>query len=106
MGRADPFNTVDSTLDTDITAAYNELWAILERRLIAYWGSDEAVPDEFAQAVKYLLAFHYMPNVAVSDERERRILSYTGQDGEKGYNKLRVIASGRNPNEVVPGIFF
>lgn len=106
LGRANPFDTVDSTLDTDITNAYDELWAELERRQIVYWGADEAVPDEFVRPLKYLLAYFYMPNTAVSEERERRIVTVTGRDGEKGFHLLRRIAARTNVNQTVPGVYF
>lgn len=105
LGRADPYNTVDTTLDTAIGNEYTGLWNNLERRSIVFWGLTEDVPDEFRHMVEYLLAFFYGAKIAVSDTRWQRIIETVGRDGEKGFKEIRRLAKGINTNEVVPGNF-
>jgi len=106
LGRANPYDTVDSTLDTDIGDAYTQLWNELETRQLAFWGLTEDVPDRFVRMVKYLLAYFYGGEVAVSDTRWQRIVIVTGQDGEKGFKTIRQMGAGTNTNPIIAGQFY
>lgn len=105
LGRADPYRTVDSTLDTAIDEEYTGLWNNLERRSIVSWGLTEDVPDQYRHMVEYLLAFFYGSKIAVSETRWNRIIQTVGRDGERGFREIRRLAKGINTNEVVPGNF-
>lgn len=57
----------------DMTNAYSEVWARLDKRNLTYWDSDDNVPDEFVNDVVALMAASRLDDYGVNQERRAAI---------------------------------
>lgn len=59
--------------DTNITQAYNEVYAYLKKRGLATWGSTADVPDDVSPYVVAMVAWSRVNGYGVSNDRYKRL---------------------------------
>ncbi len=67
--------TASATDTADMTAAYNELYAKLDRKSLISWDTDDEIPDEFSDAITALMAKSRLDEYGVNLVRRQSILS-------------------------------
>lgn len=65
--------TPTSDLDSDMTDAYNEIYAYLEANEQTFWGQTSAIPDEVADPLATWMAWSRVNNYSISNERYQRL---------------------------------
>lgn len=73
LGLASTNQAPTSDLDSDMQAAYTEVYALLENMKLTFWGETSAVPDEVANHVAAMMAFERVNDYGIGSERYARI---------------------------------
>lgn len=66
---------LSSDIENSLSAAYDEVWAMLDGINLVDWDSSESVPDEYVSPMVDLVAFERLDDYSVSTERYQRIVS-------------------------------
>ena len=73
LGLASTNQAPTSDLDSDMQAAYTEVYTMLETLKLTFWGESSAVPDEEANNMASLMAFERVNDYGIGTERYARI---------------------------------
>lgn len=98
--------TSNTDENADLQAAYDELYAELEADGLVYWGAAESVPERYVSTIANLMAYTRLHKYPPPATILTMITAETGNDGEKGKNKLRRLIKANHVNKIIPGNYF
>jgi hypothetical protein len=75
MGLYATGQTLRSEIADDLTAAYAEVYAQLDKKEIVVWDFDADVPDELIDDVVTLVCYSRVDEYSIPDDKYRRIVS-------------------------------
>jgi len=95
--RADATTTAHR--NTDMGAAFDEVYAELEEEMLVNFPSDGTIPNKLVQPIVALMAFARLDEYRLAPSKQRLILAEAGPNGEIAKSKIRRLGTGP---EVVP----
>ena len=85
LGIVSEGQTLRAEYDSDLTNAYNEVWAELDEMDLLTWDSDEDIPDAFVWSVVTMVAHSRLDEYSISNDRYTRIMN----DYSKAHMRLK-----------------
>ena len=80
--------------NTDLGAAYDEVYAELEEELLTPWASNGTVPAKLVDSVVVLMSFRRLADYTVAPSRSAQIRSDAGPQGLTAKSTIRTLIEG------------